>query len=172
MSEWREIFQFNRAETFALAILLLLVLIGGGILIYQNSTESLPPELFFQSAGAATTHQDARLSGTDTISPSPSKPETASTRTVTNRQLIPAPLMVNVNTAPAESLMMLPRVGPALCQRILALRQDLGRFDSLEQLVRVRGIGRKTLESIRPYCTVGDAHEDTTSHPNTNSLRK
>jgi competence protein ComEA len=53
--------------------------------------------------------------------------------------------------------MILPRVGKVISERIIELRQRLGRFDSVEQLLQVRGIGKKTLELLRPNVTVGDA---------------
>ena len=55
-----------------------------------------------------------------------------------------------VNQASAEELTALPRVGPVLAGRIVALRDSLGGFASLEQLGEVRGIGPATLERLRP----------------------
>jgi competence ComEA-like helix-hairpin-helix protein len=161
MSEWKEIFQFSRAETFALAILLLMVLIGGGILLYENSTQTLPPELFFQSAGAATnqSHMSAPISQTSSKPTRVLSQDTASA--LARRPSKSTSLVLNINTAPAESLMMLPRVGKVISQRIIELRQRFGRFESVEQLVQVRGIGKKTLELLRPNVTVGDAQPDT-----------
>jgi competence ComEA-like helix-hairpin-helix protein len=157
MSDWKEIFQFNRAETFALAILLLMALIGGGILLYENSTEALPPELFFQSAGAATNPSHVNVSPLQT-NPNPARAQSQDTSSIpTRKPTRPTSLLLNINTAPAESLMMLPRVGKAISQRIIELRQQLGQFDSIEELVQVRGIGKKTLELLRPYVTVSDA---------------
>lgn len=171
MSNWKEIFQFSRAETFALAILLLMILIGGGILLYQNSTETLPAELFFQSAGAAITQPYTSAPNTQT-NPKPAnyQPQDASS-VPAKKSAKYTSLLLNINTAPAESLMMLPRVGNVIGQRIIDLRQRLGRFDSVEQLLQVRGIGKKTLELIRPNITVGDP-ESKTANPNTASTRK
>jgi competence ComEA-like helix-hairpin-helix protein len=171
MSEWKEIFQFSRAETFALAILLLMVLIGGGILLYENSTETLPPELFFQSAGAAT-KQPYVSAPVLQMNPKPARalsPDTSSI--LTKKPSKQTSFLLNINTAPAESLMMLPRVGSVISQRIIELRQRLGRFESVEQLVQVRGIGKKTLELLRPNITVGDARSDITE-PDTTVTRK
>ena len=58
---------------------------------------------------------------------------------------------VNVNTATAEQLKLLPRVGPALAKRILELREANGKFESVEDLLLVRGIGEKTFAMLRPY---------------------
>ncbi|MCS6797821.1 MAG: ComEA family DNA-binding protein [Myxococcota bacterium] len=59
--------------------------------------------------------------------------------------------VVNVNTASAEELERLPGIGPARAAAILELRQRLGgRFRTVEDLLRVRGIGRATLRRLRP----------------------
>lgn len=58
--------------------------------------------------------------------------------------------VVNINTATAAELERLPRVGPARAQAILALRAKLTRFSKVEQLLRVRGIGRATFRKLRP----------------------
>jgi competence protein ComEA len=61
---------------------------------------------------------------------------------------------VNLNTADQAALETLPRVGPALAQRILAWRQQNGRFASIEDLRDVSGIGEKTFEQLQPLVTV------------------
>lgn len=61
---------------------------------------------------------------------------------------------LNLNTASAMDLQRLPRIGPKLAQRILDERQERP-FASVEDLRRVRGIGAKTVEHVRPYVTVG-----------------
>ena len=60
-----------------------------------------------------------------------------------------APL--DVNAATAAQLEALPGIGPVLAQRIVADRQENGPFRSLDDLLRVPGIGPKLLETIRPY---------------------
>jgi competence protein ComEA len=62
--------------------------------------------------------------------------------------------VVNINTANSEQLSLLPRVGPTVAQRIVDFRQENGRFQSLEDLMLVRGIGEKTFELIKPYITL------------------
>ena len=61
---------------------------------------------------------------------------------------------VNVNTAGSQELQLLPRVGPALSERIIQFREDNGPFASVDELVAVKGIGERTLEGMRPYVTV------------------
>jgi competence protein ComEA len=61
---------------------------------------------------------------------------------------------INLNTATAEQLEAIPGIGPVLAQRIIEYRQTHGRFQSVDELLEVRGIGSKRLESMRPYVTV------------------
>ena len=61
---------------------------------------------------------------------------------------------VNINTASLEELIRLPRIGPRIAARIIAYRQTAGPFKTKIALTGVRGIGRGTLEKIRPLITV------------------
>jgi len=57
---------------------------------------------------------------------------------------------LDVNRASPADLELLPRVGPAIAGRIVAARP----FESVEDLQRVRGIGPRTVERLRPMITV------------------
>ena len=58
---------------------------------------------------------------------------------------------VNVNTADATELTLLPRVGPVIAGKILEFRKENGPFKALEDLMLVRGIGEKTFEQMKPF---------------------
>jgi competence protein ComEA len=58
---------------------------------------------------------------------------------------------VNINTATAEQLALLPGVGPALAGRIIAFREANGPFEKVDELTAVQGIGDKSIEKLRPY---------------------
>lgn len=62
--------------------------------------------------------------------------------------------VVNVNTADTSQLALLPRVGPAVAQRIVDFRKENGPFKSPEDLMLVQGIGEKTYQLIKPYVAV------------------
>lgn len=64
--------------------------------------------------------------------------------------------VVNVNTASADELMRLPGIGPSKAAAILALRGRMTgqRFGRVEDLLRVRGIGRATLRKLRPLVSL------------------
>jgi competence protein ComEA len=61
----------------------------------------------------------------------------------------PADDLIDLNTADQAALETLPRIGPALAERILAWRDDNGRFQSVDDLLAVPGIGEKLLAGIR-----------------------
>jgi competence protein ComEA len=61
---------------------------------------------------------------------------------------------LDINRASAEELEALPGIGPVLAARIVEYRQLYGRFQSVDELIEVRGIGPKRLEQIRPYVVV------------------
>jgi competence protein ComEA len=74
---------------------------------------------------------------------------------VGRKQAGPGGDRVNINSANAAQLQALPGIGPKLSQRILDARQQKP-FRSADDLRRVRGIGVKTLERLRPLVTVGE----------------
>jgi competence protein ComEA len=47
----------------------------------------------------------------------------------------------------------LPRIGPSLAKRIVANRDSLGAFGSLDGLTRVKGIGVATRKLLQPLVT-------------------
>jgi competence protein ComEA len=61
------------------------------------------------------------------------------------------PKDVNINTADKEMLILLPGIGPVGAEAILAYRKDNGNFKSVDELTKVKGIGDKTLEKLKPY---------------------
>lgn len=61
---------------------------------------------------------------------------------------------VNLNTADAAELDTLPRIGPAMAQRILDWREQSGRFTSVDDLLAIPGIGPKMLAALRDLVTV------------------
>ena len=61
---------------------------------------------------------------------------------------------VNLNTATVTDLDTLPRIGPAMAQRILDYRAAEGRFASIDDLRNVTGIGEKTFAALKDLITV------------------
>ncbi len=62
---------------------------------------------------------------------------------------------VNLNTATSEELQQVPGIGPATAEKILQMRKSYGAFKSVDDLLAIRGIGKKRLDKMRKYLTVG-----------------
>jgi competence protein ComEA len=58
---------------------------------------------------------------------------------------------IDVNTADWVELTLMPGIGPELARRIVADRDAKGPFRQTNDLRRVRGIGPKTLDGMKPY---------------------
>lgn len=69
------------------------------------------------------------------------------------KKVQPGDAPINVNTASADELQRLPGVGPVMAQAIIAAR-TAKPFDNVNDLDRVKGIGPKTLEKLRPFVVV------------------
>jgi competence protein ComEA len=57
---------------------------------------------------------------------------------------------VNINSANVDELVRLPGIGPARAKAIVEMRGKLGGFKKLEDLMRVKGIGRATFRKLEP----------------------
>jgi DNA uptake protein ComE-like DNA-binding protein len=60
---------------------------------------------------------------------------------------------VDIDRAQEWEILSLPKIGPALAHRILANRDSLGPFGSLDELRRVKGVGNAVVDAITPYVT-------------------
>lgn len=58
---------------------------------------------------------------------------------------------LDVNTATAAELVALPGVGPGLARRIIEYREQNGRFQTVDDLQNVSGIGPSKFEKMQPY---------------------
>ncbi len=66
----------------------------------------------------------------------------------------PVAARVNLNTATPAQLTALPGIGPVMAQRIVDYRTRQGRFRSVTELAKVRGIGKKRLAELAPLVIV------------------
>ena len=61
---------------------------------------------------------------------------------------------IDINKATAVELTAIPGVGSVIAQRIVEFRDKQGRFRRVEDLMKIRGIGEKSFQKIRPYVKV------------------
>lgn len=85
--------------------------------------------------------------------PSARSCKTSKSGSRSNKKSLPAH-SVSLNRANVQELSSLPGIGEATAKRIIADRRTHGRFKKVEDLCRVKGIGKKKLASIKRYLRV------------------
>ncbi len=137
---------FTRQEQRA--ILLLLSAFGIGALVWwYRQSRPLPP---VNPAEVAAFEEYARALARDTSG------VVALTEAVDSKARSAAAILaqLDVNTAVEADLVRLPGIGPVMAKRIVAYRQEHGRFKRLEDLRKVKGIGAKTYAKLVPLLVV------------------
>jgi competence protein ComEA len=132
-------------------------LAGHGVAVEVPNTGSAPP-----SASGVWVAPDAPAASVAAPARAPETPRsvvtsadgTPSAATAAPNGGLTADGKVILNVASADELTKLPKVGPKRAQAILELRRKLGRFRQPTDLLRVRGIGRKTLKQMLPLLVV------------------
>lgn len=87
--------------------------------------------------------------------PPATKKAAAAPKGMSKKELALQGVVIDVNRAPLSELQRLPGIGAKLSQRIVEEREKRP-FQTVDDLRRVYGIWAKTLETLRPYVTVGD----------------
>ncbi|HYU29457.1 MAG TPA: helix-hairpin-helix domain-containing protein [Gemmatimonadales bacterium] len=120
----------------AALVLALLALAGAGVRYVLSPSPNAPPG-------------DIRLESSTGFQPGGLR-ETARRAAQLARPLLPGE-RVDLDHADVSEITRLPRVGPALAQRIVAWRTEHGPFGSLSRLDSVSGVGPKLLDAIQPF---------------------
>src|SRR5467141_1234783 len=120
----------------AALLLACLALAGAGVRYLLSPSPSAPPG-------------DVQLQSSTTSRPSALR-ETARRAAQLARPLLPGE-RVDLDHAEVSDITRLPRVGPALAQRIVTWRSEHGPFGSLSRLDSVSGVGPKLLDAILPF---------------------
>ena len=102
---------------------------------YKNN-ENTPAESYVTAASGGVNSKEATNS-----TPSSSTLDTASKK-------------VNINTATQEELDALPGIGPSIAAKIIDYREQNGKFNSIEEIKEVSGIGEAKYEKIKDSITI------------------
>lgn len=84
------------------------------------------------------------------------QPSKSTGRPAQRKKELPPGTKINVNQASLEELQQLDGIGPVTAAKIVEERKK-GPFEKPDDLRRVRGIGPKTMDKIRPFVTVSDS---------------
>lgn len=148
---------FTKQEQGIILFLLLTFFVGLAVSFFKRSRE---PVLLPVSAdeSIAFRKQVAKIDSLKMLGPgkTPGDVRGSANRGTRAPQTRPVqkPLAININTAGAEELQKLPKIGPVLAQKIVDYRLRNGDFKTIEELAAVKGIGNATLKKIKPYVTL------------------
>jgi comEA protein len=135
---------FTPQERRGMLFLLITLVVGAAVLSYQKYNPAFAPELLqrnFSEAKSINTSSPTDISFSDSLP----KVSTAS------KEIFTPNGKLNLNTASQEELEKLPHLGPALAKRVIDYRYEKGGFDSVEEIIRVKGIGKKIFAEIKGY---------------------
>jgi competence ComEA-like helix-hairpin-helix protein len=120
----------------AALLLACLALAGAGVRHFLSPSPKAPPG-------------DVQLQSSSVVRDNALR-ETARRAVQLSRPLLPGE-RIDVDRADVSEITRLPRVGPALAQRIIAWRTEHGPFGRLSRLDSVSGVGPKLLDAILPF---------------------
>jgi|TARA_B110000240_G_C13511653_1_gene459875 comEA protein len=136
---------FTQQEKHVILFLVCTLTVGYGVKLYQGShlyddfkpVTLIEKETFEKKATLA--YDISKREGLNSSTEKDYKPQTE---------------IININTAEKKNLVKLPKIGIVTAERIIRFRDDYGPFKSLDDLLKVKGIGPKTLEKLKPQITL------------------
>lgn len=138
---FRDRLGFTPGEVKAVLLLSIALVVGHGIRYFNDRSSESPPrdEAEF----------DYRALDSIFVARSAFPPTTTLHRPGRDAHDTSRSHPVNINTADAVELAALPGIGPVYAGRIIAYREAHGPFRTVEDLLAIRGIGKKRLASLR-----------------------
>ena len=125
---------------------------GETVVVLQEVLVTLPPETLPPTQPVETVPSRSNSSSSAQSGEKTKADDSPSKNTRPKEEKVTFP--VNINTASQKELDALPGIGEVLAQRIIDYRSANGPFSTVDELTKVKGIGEKTLEKLKPYATV------------------
>jgi len=146
---------FRRLATFLVPPIALVLLVVVG----RNVTSAAPPLADVAPQTVSAQPPSAPLGTTPDAGATPATtPEVGDSGTAPPRLAIETlgdgGVIVDLNLATEDELRKLPGIGATRARAILALRARLGRFKSVDELARIKGLGRNMIKRLRPRVRV------------------
>jgi comEA protein len=141
---------FTKQEKLSIVLILFGVIIGAGIELYKSQQKPIATETDIKRLDEIETqfrHQAAAIDSIVAQEQHVALLHNANQRSSQDNSLS----IVDINSATVAELIKLPNIGPVIAARIVEYRERHGPFQSIEELIRVRGIGPKKLGSLKPY---------------------
>jgi len=63
-------------------------------------------------------------------------------------------IKVSINESDEDDLVALPGIGPSTAGKIIKYREEFGKFNSIDELMNVKGIGPKTFEKLKEFIDI------------------
>jgi competence protein ComEA len=151
---WLDKLQISKEERVAVAILMIVIIITAGINVLLKERTVPAPENHeailteFERKSVQLEQRNREIAaryepGQEVESIMPDEQETVMLSD-----------KIDINSAGASELETLPGIGSTYAQRIIEYRETNGEFASVEELTKVKGIGNKTLEKLKPFITI------------------
>ncbi len=132
-----EYFAFTRNEQKVFLFLSVVLLSGVAVKVYKAYiVPNHPPQFDYSVSDSIFTARSASLANDSS-----------------GRGTVPA-RKVNLNTASKQELMTLPGIGEAMAERIMMYREERGTIRSVAELKKIKGIGEKKFEKLKPLVEV------------------
>jgi|TARA_B100000029_G_scaffold83810_2_gene74627 comEA protein len=139
---------FTQHEKQVIIFLISTLVIGYGIKLYKQQT------LYDEYQPITLAEKDAFKNAADLAYGDNEKKSKDSPGTPTEKDYQPRTEIININTAEKQDLIKLPKIGVVTAERIIRFRDDFGPFNSADDLLKVKGIGPKTLEKLKPQISL------------------
>ena len=147
-------FDFTPSEKRAVIIIAVVILLSGAVQLIVPH-QSNPDLLDYTESDSVFSRRSSRAY--QLLDNSGSSGQIEVKRITSQPESYPSDLRtgsVNINSADEHVLKQLPRIGPAMARRIIDWRNTNGPFKKIEDLLKVKGIGIKTLNKLKPYITL------------------